>query len=91
MDKIKILYMDCHGNHGLIPPSRSDTTMTVGELIEYLKKEDPNMPIYISDDGWTYKCIDDSIFSNAFVNVIDVEKEIIKDRYERDHKNLEVL
>ena len=85
-DKVKIIYMDCHGRSGLIPPSKSDTSMNVGELIEWLKKYDPETLIYISEDGWTYQCIEPAIFSEAFVNYIDEEREIIKEKYNRDHK-----
>ncbi len=86
MDKIKIVYMDCCGRSGLIPPSKSDSSMNVGELIEWLKRYDPKTPIYISEDGWTYQCIEPNIFSEAFVNVIDEEKEIFKEKYNIDHK-----
>lgn len=90
MDKVKIVYMDCRGRNGLIPPSKSDSSMNVGELIEWLKKYDPETPIYISEDGWTYQCIEPNIFSEAFVNVIDEEREINKEKYNREH-NWEVI
>ena len=63
---------DCYG-----PGDIKDTTMTVGELIEYLSEFDEEMPIMISNDGgYTYGKIKDySINEESYGDEEDEEEE----------------
>lgn len=51
-------------------------TMTVGELIDYLRMENYNTPVYISNDrGYTYGVIKESRFYDDEVEQEEEEEE----------------
>ena len=86
MKKKMILFMNCSGRSSLIPPSACNTTMTVEKLIEYLNQYDKDIPIYISDNGWSYIDITEDIFNKAFVTCLDEEKEYMREIHVLKHK-----
>ena len=47
-------------------PGQCGSTMTVGELIEFLQEFDEEMPVYLNNDnGYTYGSIDRLSFSES--------------------------
>lgn len=48
-------------------PEQCDSTMTVGELIEYLSQFNENAEVYLkNDNGYTYGSIDECSFEEEY-------------------------
>ena len=62
---MKAIYIE--GRRDGYSPEQCDSTMTVGELIEYLSQYNNNAEVYLkNDNGYTYGSIDEYSFEEEY-------------------------